>query len=141
MLQSTFIPKAVIAPPTTTKPTYSSGAPIARYTYTYEATASMGIKISKKIHDFSRCWPMMRGYERARMVLMNNLQPDTFSVVEYASDSLAFIRRLLFHIFHALTDQVHEHIFESRLALGQAHHFDTLLSQDVNYICQRGLFA
>jgi hypothetical protein len=40
------------------------------------------MKISKKIHDFSRCCPMMRGYERARIVLMNNLQPVAFSVEE-----------------------------------------------------------
>jgi|YNPBryantNP2012_1023418.scaffolds.fasta_scaffold09402_4 hypothetical protein len=30
MLQRTLSQKAVIAPPTTTKPTYSSGAPMAR---------------------------------------------------------------------------------------------------------------
>src|SRR6185436_9850746 len=95
ILHKMFIQNAVIAPPITTKPTYSSGAPIARYTNTYAETASMGRNTSKNIHDFSRCMPMTRGYARATIVFRNNLQPVTFSEAEKASDSFAFIQRLL----------------------------------------------
>src|SRR5512136_740111 len=61
MLHMMFIQKAVIAPPMTTKPTYASGAWMARYTNTYAETASIGRSISKNIQDFSRCCPTMRG--------------------------------------------------------------------------------
>src|SRR4030095_8188870 len=139
ILHNTFIQNAVIAPPTTTKPTYSSGAPMARYTYTYAATASIGRKISKKIHDFSRCCPIIRGYARATIVFRNSLHPITFSEAEKASASFVVIRRLLlFNIFHSLTNQFHKDIFKSWLTFAQPQDLDILLSDDIDDACNRG---